>query len=77
MMKRSKGGWPRSLDGKNKALTNLFSRPVLIGVALAILFMVAASLGVQDEVAEADYYNEMVSQGHWPDYKEVSPECPQ
>ncbi len=77
MMKRSRGGWPRSLDGKNKPRSNLFSRPVLIGVALAILFMLASSLSVQDEIAEGTHYTEMVCQGHWPDYKEISPDCSQ
>ena len=42
----------------------------------AIIAIGAVGSGdMQDEIAEEQFYTEMVCDGHWPDYKNLEPEC--
>lgn len=51
------------------------------GYVLIAVFVVLAAFGIAgvmdagDEQMEAMNYTDMVCEGHWPDYKELAPDC--
>ena len=51
----------------------------MIVTAAAILFVgiigLVGAMDYEDEVLQQTHYIEMVCDGHWPDYKEITPEC--
>ena len=51
----------------------------MIVTAAVILFVgiigLVGAMDYEDEVLQEKHYIEMVCAGHWPDYKEISPEC--
>ena len=51
----------------------------LQSIAGAILFLglmgIVGNMDLEDELNEERHYAEMVCDGHWPDYKDISPEC--
>ena len=40
-----------------------------------ILFSVVGKMDAEDQQIQADHYSEMVCQGHWPDYRDIKPDC--
>ena len=51
----------------------------MIVIAGAILFFgligIVGNMSLEDALNEERHYAEMVCDGHWPDYKDISPEC--
>ena len=47
---------------------------VALGLGV-ILWMVVGEMSYEDEVLEHEHYCRMVSDGHWPDYKNISDGC--
>jgi len=49
---------------------------VIAGVALFLSLMgIIGNMSIEDARLEEQHYTEMVCAGHWPDYKDISPEC--
>ena len=49
---------------------------VIAGAVLVLSLMgIVGKMSLEDELNEERHYAEMVCAGHWPDFKELSPEC--
>ena len=46
-----------------------------VAVLLAGIIGLVGAMDYEDEVLQEKHYIEMVCAGHWPDYKDISPEC--
>tara|TARA_R100000935_G_scaffold54629_1_gene83714 strand:- start:1198 stop:1380 length:183 start_codon:yes stop_codon:yes gene_type:complete len=44
-------------------------------VMLVGLMGMVGSMDLEDQVMQEKHYAQMVCDGHWPDYKSLSPEC--
>ena len=49
--------------------------PYWILAAVVLGLVVACGDSYSEAQAEADFYRDMVCQGYWPDYKQLSPDC--
>jgi hypothetical protein len=47
-------------------------RPIII---LAFLYFAVSTMDYNDQVSQGNHYTTMVCSGHWPDYKQINPEC--
>ena len=50
---------------------------ILIWVAVFIALGIIGNMDYHDAVLAEQHYAAMVCDGHWPDYKELNPECNQ
>jgi hypothetical protein len=48
---------------------------ILIGIAVFIALSIIGNMDYYDAVLAEQHYAAMVCDGHWPDYKELNPEC--
>lgn len=49
---------------------------VLLAVAAFLaIFGLVGTMDYQDELKEAEHYEEMVCNGHWPNYKTIEVNC--
>jgi len=48
---------------------------IWITAILLVGMVVACDDSYQQAVDDAEWYNDMVCQGHWPDYEEREPDC--
>lgn len=50
---------------------------VLVVIAAACLLgvKVVGDMGLEDDIQSEALYNQMVCEGSWPDYKEITPSC--
>ena len=49
---------------------------VIAGVVLFLGLMgIIGNMSLEDALLEEQHYTEMVCDGFWPDYKDISPEC--
>ena len=51
------------------------SLKVLVAAVFLAVFGLEGSMDYQDAVAEAEHYEEMVCNGHWPNYKTIEVNC--
>lgn len=48
---------------------------VLVAAVFLSIFGLVGSMDHQDAVSEAGHYEEMVCNGHWPNYKNIEVNC--
>ena len=48
---------------------------LLIGAGLIVLFLAVNSLSFEDALRQENIYQQRVCDGHWPNYKSLSPSC--
>ena len=48
---------------------------ILLGAVLFLILGIAGNMDYRDAVLAERHYVTMVCDGHWPDYKELEPEC--
>ena len=48
---------------------------ILFGVAVFLILAAIGNMDYHDAVLAEQHYATMVCDGHWPDYKELKPEC--
>lgn len=48
---------------------------ILIGIAVFIALGIIGNMDYYDAKLAEQHYATMVCDGHWPDYKELNPEC--
>lgn len=51
------------------------SHAIWIVTILLVGMVVACDDSYQQAVDDAEFYNDMVCQGHWPDYEKREPDC--
>tara|TARA_R110000822_G_scaffold297839_2_gene420515 strand:+ start:483 stop:716 length:234 start_codon:yes stop_codon:yes gene_type:complete len=48
---------------------------ILLGAVLFLILGIAGNMDYRDAVLAEQHYATMICDGHWPDYKELKPEC--
>jgi hypothetical protein len=67
--------YQRRCNGSTMGIS--MNRLTKITIALVIIWLVIAvsNMALQDEIDESNIYKENVCSGHWPDYKNINPQC--
>tara|TARA_R110002020_G_scaffold46129_1_gene131400 strand:- start:115 stop:330 length:216 start_codon:yes stop_codon:yes gene_type:complete len=64
----------RTLGSGGKEAMNKPTK-ILLGTVLFLILGIAGNMDYRDAVLAERHYVTMVCDGHWPDYKELEPEC--